>query len=37
MTTIDRTANSKEVKSRLSDFKHRDNAPIEISEDKTVP
>ena len=34
---MDKIANSNEFKTRLSDFKHNDNATIDINEDKTVP
>jgi hypothetical protein len=37
MTAMDRIANSKEAKNILSDFKHKDNAPIEMKEEKMVP
>ena len=37
MTKMDKTANSMELKTKLSDFKHNDNAVIEMSEDKIVP
>ena len=34
MTTMDKMANSSAFKAKLSDFKHKDNAIIDISEDK---
>ena len=37
MTTTERMANSNALNTKLSDFKHNDNATIDINEDKIVP
>ena len=34
---MDRIANSSALKTKLSDFKHKDSAVIDMNEDKIVP